>query len=119
LAAVGVAKSLRVHNYDASTHLVIDVPGYYVPPTGYVAIDGTLISGTRLASIAHPATGQLHRRVRSRCPNLLVPSHAYAYSWVVAVGPQSGNANAAHVYIHDQTGTFDSHDTSSFIQAIC
>jgi hypothetical protein len=35
------------------------------------------------------------------------------------VGPQLGNVNQAHIYIHDQGSSTTPHDTSFYIQAVC
>lgn len=119
LASSGTA-DFRV-KVSRSTHVLVDVTGYYAPPmAAFVDMAGNLQYTTgRAIDSTHASTGNYvvtFDRDVSQCTFQVTP---YAYNWVVAVGPQLGNPDQAHVYIHDQDGTIAAHDTSFFIQAVC
>lgn len=115
------AYDISIKAYDAPAGIVVDVTGYFAPQmAAYVAADGTLPFATpRVTGASHPSTGNYLVTFDtdvSRCSFQVTP---YAFNWAVAVGPQFGNANQAHVYIHDQGTSTTPHDTSFFIQAVC
>src|SRR5882762_8614497 len=56
----GTGQVMAIHNFNATTHVVVDVVGYYVPPlTAFVGANGTLLytSGRSIQTV-HNATGQ-------------------------------------------------------------
>lgn len=112
---------ISIHAYDAATHLVIDVMGYYEPQmAAFVGQDGTLVSATpRVLSSTHASTGNYYVTFDSDvslCAFFVTP---YAYNYTVAVGPDFTNSNQAHVFIHDESTGKPAHDDSFFIQATC
>jgi hypothetical protein len=112
---------INAKTYTGATSLVVDLTGYYAPQmAAFVALDGTLQFATpRVTAASHVSTGNYIVTFDtdvSRCSFAVTP---YAYNWVAAVGPQIGNVNQAHVYIHEQAGSTTAHDNSFFIQAVC
>lgn len=117
----GTGKRLAIRAYQKATHLAVDVTGYYAPPlTAFVDTAGTLQYGSgRALSTTHTSTGNYtvtFDRDVSGCSFQVTP---YAFNWAVAVGPEFGHADTAHVYIHEQGASTTPHDTSFFITADC
>lgn len=117
----GTGKVLTVKNVNGPANLVIDVDGYFAPAmAGFVALDGSLqFSSGRVVATSRASTGNYlvtFDRDVSRCAFQVTP---YAYNWAVAVGPQLGDANQAHVFIHEEGASTNPHDDSFFITATC
>jgi hypothetical protein len=121
LGDAGGAYDLNIRAYSAPASIVVDVTGYFAPQmAAFVGLDGSLQFATpRVLAASHVSTGNYLVTFDtdvSECSFVVTP---YAYNWAVAVGPQLGNVNQAHIYIHDQGSSTTPHDTSFYIQAVC
>jgi hypothetical protein len=121
LGTSNLSYDLQIRAYAAPASIVVDVTGYFAPQmAAFVDLDGSLRYATpRVLAASRTSIGNYLVTFDtdvSKCSFVVTP---YAYNWVVAVGPQLGNVNQAHIYIHDQGSSSDQHDTSFYIQAVC
>jgi len=118
--ASGTGQVMAIHNFNATTHVVVDVVGYYVPPlTAFVGANGTLLytSGRSIQTV-HNATGQYivtFDRDVSQCGIFAAPSSAPGVT--ANVSPDS--AFAVKVQLITTAQPSAPRDTDFSIDAVC
>lgn len=119
---IGAGGKITIKNVAGPAFTAIDVNGYFVPQlNAFVASDGTLTftSGGRAVSSTHESTGNYvvtFDRDVSTCAYTVTP---YLFDYVVATGPQGGDVNSVHVYVHAQGVSTTSYDAPFFMHVTC
>ncbi|MEU1972587.1 hypothetical protein ABZ477_13070 [Microbacterium sp. NPDC019599] len=99
----GTDRQMTVKNFNTSTHLVVDVLGYYVAQMSAVLDpDGGLYAGARVVDWGRSETGVYGLQFDTDIINCAGVGSSDQESNAVAVFP--GEDNTAWVYVYDSTG---------------
>lgn len=88
----------RVHNYGATSHLVIDVTGYYLAPMyAEVSSTGTLVRGSRVTATSLISGSSYQVTFDRDVTNCAYAASSYFGNYTLTVEPRSLVANAVYV----------------------
>jgi len=103
----GAASDLRVKAFASSTHVVIEVQGYYVKPlAAEVDSSGTLLTGSRVVATSRPFTGQFlvqFDRTVDQCVAVAAVDGTSGNGYAM-VGPDSSDNTRVYVFTSDANG---------------
>lgn len=102
----------------ASTQVVIQLTGYYIPAT-WAEVNGTggYVAGSRVTSTSQLSTGSYQVNFDRDVSGCAYQATSYSYGNVMLVEPRSGNARGVYVAATNKAGSLT--DTQFYLTVTC
>lgn len=113
-----IGRDLAVKAFGASTHVVVDVNGYYERKmAAYVFSDGTLFTSNRAVSAVRTGLGTYEVTFDRNISNCIPRASRAAFGGTASAVPRSGNLNGVIVLARTDAGALA--DSAIYVEVTC
>ena len=118
IPVVASTRNFTVLATGASTHVVIQLTGYYMPPMwAEVSSSGGYVSGSRVAALSYLGTGSYQVDFDRDISGCAYTATSFYYGVILEAEPRSGDTHAVYIGAADYNG--NSTDTYFYVTVTC